>query len=225
MRVMVFAAHPDDEIIGVSGTLYKHVQRGDSVRVIIVCEGKSSRLENYRDFKKEILSEYQEETHNALSVLNIHDYRMLALANNRLDMYDFLDVVKIISKEVDEYHPDVIYTHYHKEMNIDHNIVSRAVLTACRPLPGSKVKEVCMYETLSSTEYAAALGETFCPNMFVDISEQLERKLLAMKCYISELREAPHPRNIDSIKQNAQLWGAKIGVPAAEAFVIARIIK
>lgn len=122
-----------------------------------------------------------------------------------------MDIVKKVEKLIVSNSPDVIYTHYYKEMNNDHNILSKAVLTAARPLPGSLVKEILLFETLSSTEYALSLGESFTPNLFVDISSSINIKLEAMNAYKSELRLPPHPRSIELIKKNAELWGQKLG--------------
>lgn len=225
MKVVVFVAHPDDEIIGVGGTILKHIHLGDEVYIVIISEGKSSRADVYEGFDSKVIDDYISETNKALNILGVSDYKILRLPNNRLDRVDLLDIIKIIQKEIDKYKPDIIYTHYFGDLNIDHCIISRAVITAARALPGTTVKEILLFETLSSTEQAMALGKGFCPNLFVDISNYLEKKLLAMACYKSELREEPHPRSLSSIIKNSELWGSKVGLKAAEAFVVARIVR
>lgn len=225
MNIAVIAAHPDDEIIGVGGTLIKHVQAGDSVSILIVSEGRSSRLAKYEDFDKNIIDEYICETQKAKEVIGAKNLKVLKLPNNRLDKLDLIDIIKAIQIELDEIEPQIIYTHFYDDLNIDHRLISQAVVTAARALPGSRIKEILMFETLSSTEQAYAIGKCFSPNLFVDITEFLQQKLLAMKCYDSELRSSPHPRSLEMIEKNAQVWGAKCGVDAAEAFVVARIIR
>ena len=147
------------------------------------------------------------------------------LKNGGLDGMELLDIINILHYKVSAVKPEIIYTHYYDDLNIDHQIVSRAVITHFRALPRSSVKEILFFETLSSTEQARSMYKSFCANFFVDITKQLEIKLNAMSCYKSELRDFPHPRNLDCIKYNAILQGTKIGVDAAEAFMVSRIIR
>jgi LmbE family N-acetylglucosaminyl deacetylase len=225
LNIAVIVAHPDDEIIGVGGTLIKHVKAGDNVSILIVSEGRSSRLVKYEDFDKNIIDEYICETKKAIEIIGVRIFKVLKLPNNRLDRLDLIDIIKTIQIELDEIEPHIIYTHFYDDLNIDHRLISQAVVTATRALPGSQIREILMFETLSSTEQASAIGKCFSPNLFVDITEFLHQKLLAMKCYESELHNPPHPRSIEIIEKNAQVWGAKCGVDAAEAFVVARIIR
>ncbi len=227
MNVGVFVAHPDDEVIGIGGTLIKHILCGDQVSIYILAEGKSSREESYDVFSKKILESFRNETINAVNIMGIKEENVhfLDLPNNRLDKIDLLDIIKIIERIEAKEKFDVIYTHNGRDLNIDHEIVARAVITAFRALPGQSVKEILMFETLSSTESGMALGRYFEPNLFVDISDVLDKKSCAMNCYKSELREKPHPRNIELIENNAIVWGSKVGVRAAEAFKVARILR
>jgi LmbE family N-acetylglucosaminyl deacetylase len=222
---MVVAAHPDDEIIGVGGTIRKHTQNGDTVFVLVVSEGKSSRCSTYEEFDLQVLDDYLPETEAARKTLGVNEYKLLTLPDNRLDHLDLLDIIKAIQVELDAFAPEIVYTHFYGDLNIDHQLVSRAVITAARSLPGVPTREILLFETLSSTEQSLALGNAFVPNLFVDISAQLPQKLLAMQCYASELNPAPHPRSLENIEKNAQVWGAKCGVFAAEAFVAARILR
>jgi len=225
MNVAIFVAHPDDEIIGVGGTIIKHVQEGDNVSVIIVSEGKSSRAIKYEDFDEKVIDKYILETQKALEIVGVKKFKILKLPNNRLDRLDLIDIIKAIEVEINKVEPQIIYTHFYDDLNIDHRLVSQAVVTAARALPGKSVKEILMFETLSSTEQASAIGKFFSPNLYVDITEYLQQKLLAMECYKSELHNPPHPRSIEMIEKNAQVWGAKCGINAAEAFVVSRIIR
>lgn len=224
MKVYVIVAHPDDEIIGVGGTIAKHIQEDDEVRVMIVAEGKSSRLEHYENFSAKNNLKYESETKEALSILGVTKIKMLNMPNNRLDRLDLLDIIKVISKEVEEFMPNRIYTHYYNDLNIDHQIVSRAVVTANRPVPTTEVRDILFFETLSSTEYSLGMRNAFCPNYFVNIEKQLKIKIEALSKYESELREFPNPRNLDSVKENAIIWGNKVGIAAAEAFEISRMV-
>ncbi|MGL5576492.1 MAG: PIG-L deacetylase family protein [Sarcina sp.] len=224
MKVKVIVAHPDDEIIGVGGTIAKHIANGDEVTVLIMAEGKSSRVNSYADFDKTELEKYEIETKNALDELKVSKFKMLNLPNNRLDSIDLLNIVKLIENEINFDSPEIIYTHYYGDINIDHQVVSKATAIACRPLPDCSVKKILMFETLSSTENSLSLNIPFSPNYFSNISNYLDVKINAISKYKSELKKEPHPRNIINIRKNSEVWGCKVGCKAAEAFVVSRII-
>lgn len=226
-NIGIIVAHPDDEIIGVGGTIVKNIRQNNNVNILILSEGITSRFDKYNtDESKTLLKMYGKETIAALNIMGLDEKNVsiCKLPNNRLDQVDLLDIVKIIEKFIKEHHIEVIYTHYYQDLNIDHELVSRATVTAARSLPLYPVKELYFFETLSSTEYGLPINKVFAPNYFEDISEVLDVKLNAMNCYKSELRDVPHPRNLETIKMNAMLWGRKVGIAAAEAFQVGRII-
>lgn len=225
MKVLAIVAHPDDEIIGLGGTLCKHRKNGDEVKVIIACEGKSSRYSSYEEADKSSIEKFRSETIEANRELLIEDVMLYDLPNNRLDRIELLDLVKKIEDLVKVFQPELVYTHFHGDLNIDHERISRATVTACRTLPGSTVEQLLFFETLSSTEHSERLGHYFTPNYFVEISAEMKQKLAALKHYQSELRSMPHPRNIKSVKMNNQVNGNKIGLEYAEAFMVGYILK
>lgn len=227
MRIAAIVAHPDDEIIGVGGTLRKHIENGDEVFVYVMCEGKSSRYDSYSHFENSNKIVDISETISALNCIGIgqNQFKCMHLKNNRLDGMELLDIIKVLEKQVLPFNPNIIYTHYYNDLNIDHQLIARAVVTQFRALPLAEIKEIICFETLSSTENTCSIAKAFCPNLFVDITEQLDIKLAAMACYKSELRELPHPRSLEAIRGQAILEGAKVGLYAAESFVISRIIR
>jgi LmbE family N-acetylglucosaminyl deacetylase len=227
MRVLVIAAHPDDEILGCGGTMNRHINKGDEVEVLIVAEGVTSR-ENARDTKavSQELEDLKNISIKANRVLGVSKVSFLGLADNRLDSYDLLDVIKPISEVIEKSNPDIIYTHFDNDLNIDHRIVSQAVITYCRPQKGLNVKEVNFFEVPSSTEWqTGTFGPGFSPNLFVDISDELDNKLKALEVYKSEMREWPHSRSIKGVEHLSRWRGAMTGLEAAEAFVTARRIE
>lgn len=225
-RVLVVAAHPDDEVLGAAGTIAWHRRRGDRVVVLILGEGLSARfptrqeaLKRHRDGFARLRREMAQ-AHKHLGVSQtVHE----GFPDNRFDSVDLLDLVKAIETVKQRVRPQVIYTHHGGDLNIDHRLTFDAVLTACRPLPGESVERILSFEVLSSTEWAAPQSQRpFMPNVFIDISRFLDQKLRAMTCYKSELKSPPHPRSLVSIRHQACLWGAKAGVRAAEAFMLIR---
>jgi LmbE family N-acetylglucosaminyl deacetylase len=225
--ILVVAAHPDDELLGCAGTIARHVSAGDAVHVAILAEGATSRdaTRNTEAHDAE-LDALVAAAHRAGTLLGVTSVECLGLPDNRLDSLDLLEVVKPVEALIARHRPDTIYTHHLGDVNVDHNIVHRAVFTAARPLPGHPVTRILAFETVSSTEWMpAGSAPTFAPNWFVDISTTLEAKLAALAVYESEMREWPHPRSLKAVEHLARWRGAQVGCDAAEAFVLLRHVE
>lgn len=222
-NILVFAAHPDDEILGVGGTIAKRVKNGDIAYAVILGEGQTSRWNNRESADMNAVENLHEDTLEAAKEVGYKSVFFENLPDNRFDQVDLLDVVKIIEKYVERIKPDVIYTHHHGDLNVDHQVTYNAVLTGTRPIHEDAVKEIYTFETLSSTEWNFTYKEqSFCPNVFVDISDELQEKKNAMHCYRSELCQFPHPRSIEGIDSLARIRGTIVGCAAAEAFYLVR---
>lgn len=220
-RILIVAAHPDDETLGAGGAMAKHVASGDEVSVLILGEGVASRKEHGEDYSKERES-LRADSKRALARLGVKDVSFLDFPDNSFDTVPLLKIVKAVEKAVTEKKPDVVYTHHWGDLNIDHRVTFDAVLTACRP-PGSSVSKIMCFEVLSSTEWNVQnAGNAFVPNAFVDITDVLEKKISALKEYKSEMRSYPHPRSSEGAEILAKMRGMAIGKKAAEAFHIAR---
>jgi LmbE family N-acetylglucosaminyl deacetylase len=224
-KVLVIASHPDDEILGVGGTLARHAAEGASVDLLIMAEGATSRDDkrNPQARSTELVA-LREASARAAAILGLNVPRFGGLPDNRMDGMELLDVIKIVEGVIADVKPDIVYTHYAHDLNVDHQITHQAVLTACRPLPGSKVSSIYAFETVSSTEWAVA-GTGFQPTHFVDVTAQLERKIAALGAYHSEMRPAPHARSIEAVRAQALVRGSSVGLPAAEAFMTLRQIR
>jgi len=218
--VLIFAAHPDDDILGCGGTIAKLSQKGLKVHVVFLADGESSRNE-IKDIKNLILQR-KHNAKKALKILGCQSIKFLDFADNRLDSLDLLDIVKRIENFIDVYKPYTIFTHYLHDLNIDHQITHKAVVTACRPQPQSYVKELLFFEVPSSTEWN--LTKAFMPNYFVDISGTLHLKKKALNVYKNEMKSFPHPRSIKAIESLSYYRGSTVGCEAAEAFIIGRKI-
>ncbi|CAN5232699.1 PIG-L family deacetylase [soil metagenome] len=225
-KILVIAAHPDDEILGCGGTMAAHAQGGDEVHVVIMAEGVTSRAPQ-RDtaVDKEQLDSLAQTARKANQMLGVASVTLHSLPDNRMDSLDRLDVIKLVEAEIARVNPEVVYTHHAGDLNIDHRIVQESVLTACRPKPGHAVRSVLFFEVASSTEWMpASAGVVFAPNWFVDVSSTLELKLKALECYASEMCAWPHPRSIKAVEHLARWRGASVGTEAAEAFMLGRHI-
>lgn len=223
-KILIIAAHPDDEVLGCFGTVAKLIKEGYEAYTLILGEGKTSR-EDTRDIVNNTkeLDILNNEVINANKIIGIKKVFIESLPDNRFDSVDLLDIVKIVSKVKEKIKPDIIFTHYEHDLNIDHQLTYKAVITATRPMSNELVKEIYSFEVLSSTEWNYPLS--FSPDTFFDISDTLNLKIDAMKEYSSELCEYPHPRSLEGIELNAKYNGQRVGRKYIEAFKSVRVIK
>jgi len=224
MRVLVVAAHPDDEVLGCGGTIARHADSGDHVQVLIVAEGSTSRQQQRdRSQVQDELSALAQAAQTAGLILGAAGVELLDLPDNRLDSLDRLDLIKRIEERVERHQPECVYVHHSGDVNVDHRRLHEAVVTACRPTPGHVVKRLLSFEVASSTEWQPpGSAPAFHPNWFVDISDQWERKREALVAYLTEMHDWPHARSLDAVGHLARWRGAQVGVDAAEAFCLLR---
>ena len=226
MKVLVVAAHPDDEVLGCGGTISRLAKEKHEVYISILGEGITSRYEKREEAKESLIEELHAQSREVARHLLAKDIFLACLPDNRFDTIPLLDIVKMVENLVDRVQPDVIYTHHGGDLNIDHKIVHRAVLTAARPLKDCPVKDIYAFEVPSSTEWAfQQFVPVFQPNVFVDITQTLEIKVQAMQLYKSEACPFPHPRSPEALRAIANRWGSTVGVEAAEAFQLIRSIR
>lgn len=226
MNVLVVAAHPDDEILGAGGTIARHADEGAKVSILILGEGSTSRSAT-RDVAAHAssLSHLQDAANAAAKIVGASDVTFASLPDNRFDSLPLLDVVKHVESAKARVRPHIVYTHNGGDLNVDHQLTQQATLTAFRPQPGETVRRIYSFEVNSSTEWQSHdAGMSFLPDHFVEITTTLERKLDALRCYQSEMRDFPHSRSIDAVRALAMVAGSQVGVGAAERFRTLRSI-
>lgn len=225
-KVLVAAAHPDDEVLGCGGTIARHTAEGDEVHILILAEGLTSR-DKKRDPEKHTvgLRKLSDAAQRAGALLGVSSVSLYTFPDNRMDSLDLLNVVKVVENFIYTIKPDVVYTHHWGDLNIDHRLTHEAVITACRPIPGISFNSLLFFEIVSSTEWQIGLPKAFVPNWFVDITESLELKLKALEVYSPEMRAWPHARSISAVEHLARWRGASVGLEAAEAFMLGRHVK
>lgn len=226
MNVLVLAAHPDDEVLGCGGTIARLADDGARVVIAILGEGLTSRGDSREEIEEGALRSLARTAEAVGEILGAKEVRTYGLADNRFDTVPLLDIVKLLEELIREVEPETVFTQSGGDLNIDHRILYRASLTATRPTEGCSVRELFAYEVASSTEWAfQKFAPEFRPSYFVDIEATLERKIVAMEQYESELRLFPHPRSSEGIRAQARRWGTVIGVAAAEAFEPVRVLR
>lgn len=219
-RILVIAAHPDDEVLGMGGTIAVHTDRGDAVRIVCVTDGSSTQYPG----DAETRARKEEEALRAAAELGVTDYVHLDLPDMRLDTLAHVEINGVIEGQVRDFAPDTLYT-VHPDVNRDHRVLFDSVAVATRPTPGQVVHRVLTYAPTSSTEWTPAAVNWFVPNWFVDISGTLERKLAAFAHYETERRDYPHPRSERAIRATAEHHGASCGCEHAEPFVLVRSLE
>lgn len=211
-RILVVAAHPDDELLGCGGTVALHSRAGDCITAVIVCEGESLRYGPNGVGQAD-------HTRRAARTLGVQDVRVLGFPDQKLDTVTLTEIITPLERIVREVRPEIIYCQYGGDANRDHEILFRALLVATRPIEEC-IEAVYAFDTASSTEWG--YPRTFVPDTWVEITETLEQKIAAMACYESEVRPYPHPRSLEALRHRARAWGNQHCVEAAEVFVTVR---
>lgn len=220
-NILVIAAHPDDEVLGVGATINK-LSNDNDVYILIVTEGCSSQYKGH-DVEK-IIADKKGMAKKAARILGAKDVIFGDLPDMKLDTVPHIDVNKVIEDAVDKIKPEIVFTHHFGDVNLDHQMVYRSTLVATRPSVGSCVKKIYTYEVLSATEWQSSqTSHIFVPNTYVEVdSKMLEVKKQALKAYSIELRQYPHTRSEEAIDNLAAFRGQSVGVCAAEAFCLLR---
>lgn len=213
MRILVFAPHNDDEVLGVGGTIAKYAESGHDVYVCEVTSGSDIGLVNR--IKAEAL-----EAHRILGVKEtiFLELPVVALKDTKTYIINkkFRDVVQTIK-------PQIAFLPHKGDIHIDHQETTKAAMVALRPIENPQLSEIYSYETLSETEWNIPTAENaFLPNVYSDISDYLQKKLDAMACFKTQLYQFPHPRSLEAIEALARLRGSTVGLRSAEAFSLIR---
>lgn len=221
--ILVVAAHPDDDAFGCAGTLLKLVSQKCKIFALYFTDGVSAR-QKQANINQNIFDR-KKNCEKAAKIIGIKKCSYYSYPDNQLDTVPLLEITQKIEQEILKIKPDIIFTHFENDLNIDHQIINNAVKTATRPKPNFSVKEIFLFETLSSTEWQFnSKKKIFAPNYFVDISKTLKKKIEAVKAYKQEIFKWPHPRSAKGIKTLASYRGQMVGLKFAEAFEILRVI-
>lgn len=223
-KIFVVAAHPDDEILGCGGTLLKHIDNGDKVYILFVSEGVSGRYDK-KDSKKCTveIKKRQEMAKKAAIHGKFEIIDFLNLDNLQLNNYPHNYLTNIIYKYFKKYKPDIVYTHYEHDLNIDHYQTFFSTFVASRPNNDFSIKKLLSFEIPSSTDWAIG-SKSFVPNYFVDIEKYKIKKEKLLKFYKYEMRKPPHSRSIKNINSLSIFRGGVVGLNNAEAFLVNKIV-
>lgn len=214
-RILVIVAHPDDELLGCGGTVALHAQNGDHVKIIILCEGESMRVQD--------AEEKRSATEEAIRILGAESAVCIGFPDQHLDILPIVDVITPIEKAVRDFQPNIVYTHSMADVNKDHQVVFEAALVALRP-KYEFIEEIYSFYTVGATEWG--YPRAFEPDTWIGFDERvMKKKLDAFACYKTEICEYPHPRSPEAIKNLAMMTGNQCCMRFAEAFETVRRVR
>ncbi len=219
MNALVIAPHADDEILGVGGTIIKLISQGYKVYICIVTRGYAPL------FDEALVSKVLQEAQLCHQFLGVEETFFLNFSASMLEYEDRNEVNNKLFCIIDQVKPDVVFIPHYGDIQKDHEMIARSSMVALRPKYLHKVGAIYAYETVSETEWNIPhSAHSFIPNVFVDISEYINLKIVAMKYYASQLDDFPGTRSAENIEALAKYRGATIHVKAAEAFYLIRNI-
>ena len=219
--VAAIMAHPDDEVLGCGGSLTRLSRSGASVHIFILATGLTSR----GPADEMALRALKDQAKAATVRLGAATIDFADFPDNAMDSVALLKIVKQVERFVTKIKPDLIFTHHSGDINIDHDLTQRAVMTATRALPKSKPVEVLACEVLSSTEFGPA-DKRLQPHLYVRLTEEdVNATLEALTCYSGEIHDWPHPRSAQALEHQFRLRGAECGADAAEVFEVLRMVR
>ena len=220
-KILIVAVHPDDETLGCGGTLLKHKANGDEIHWVIATDIKESN-----GFTKESVEKRDDELKEVEKLYDFDSVHRLGLSTMRVDEYSMSELIAKISTVVNEVKPNIIYLPFKGDVHSDHRHIFDAAYSCTKSFRYPFVKKIYMVETLSETEFAPSTKEdSFIPNVFVDVSDFMDKKLEIMNVFKSELGEHPFPRSERNLLALATLRGATAGCEYAESLVLLKEIQ
>ncbi len=214
MNVLVVAAHSDDEVLGVGGTISRWRREGHAVAVQFLTDGVGSRGQDHAAAARR-----QSAAATARQILGYEALSPAAFPDNRMDAVPLLDIVKVIERAKQQIAPEIVLTHFWNDLNVDHRRAFEAVITAFRPQPGETCSSILSFEVASATEWGSPVA-TFRPTRYVELSDSdIETATTAYAAYSEEIRPDPHLRSLEAFRARRLLRGREVGVRWAEAFI------
>lgn len=219
-NILIIAPHPDDEILGCGGVIAKYSSAGSRVYVLVVTRG------THKLYSAERIENVRQEALRAHALLGVKETVFLNFPAPELDIISLAEISREIADVIKRFSISDLYVPHRGDIHGDHRVVYNACLVAARPVGIYTVKSIYAYETVSETEWAPPFGDdAFIPAKFVDVSAFFDKKLEAMRCFISQLKPFPNPRSLETLTALSKFRGSTVGFSHAEAFMIIRLVE
>ena len=211
------SVHADDETLGCGGTILKHKEQGDEIHWLLMT---GPTRDHPLHFKEDIVIERENTVKRVTEAYGFDSLHYLELPTQLLHLLDLRDCIKKVDAVINEIQPNIIYMMNSTDVHSDHRVAFDAVYACTKSFRKPFIEQILMFEALSETEFALATQATsFCPNVYVDITPFIDRKLEIMESfYPKEVMAEPYPRSLSSLKALARVRGSRAGVMYAEAF-------
>lgn len=214
-NVLVISPHPDDETLGCGGTLLNHLDNGDKINWLLM-----TRMHNSIGYTEEQINIRNKEIMEVADLYSFNDYSIAPFITTKLDSTPFSEIVSYISSYIKKVNANIIYIPFQYDVHSDHRIIYNASISSSKNFNNPSIEKIRVYETLSETEQNIDFQtETFTPNLWIDISSNIDKKIKIMKKYKSEIKEFPHPRSEKNILALANIRGSFCGCRYAESFI------
>lgn len=215
-KVMFIAVHPDDETLGCGGTILKHKAQGDEIYWLTITNATKDHPFHFSD---EFVIMREQLVDKVALAYGFNETIKLDLPTQMLHSIDLKDFVVAVDDVIKRIQPNVIYMPFRGDVHSDHRIAFDAIYSCTKSFRKPFIEKIYMLEALSETEFSPAVPSTsFVPNVYVDITEFMDKKMAIMTLYEKEVMPEPYPRSLSSIKALARVRGSRAGVMYAEAF-------
>ncbi|GAB1405490.1 MAG: PIG-L family deacetylase [Lentimicrobiaceae bacterium] len=219
-NILIIAPHPDDEVLGCGGIIARYASMGKNVYALIMSRGVPHLYSDER------VANVRKEAIDAHKILGVTKTRFLDFPAPEFDLVSMSEVARAIEKILHEWQIHTLFLPHKGDIHNDHSVVFKAAMVAARPINSCPVKEIYCFETLSETEWAHPFSnDVFIPNFFVDVTPFFAKKIEAMQCFKSQLREYPSSRSLDALEALSKYRGSTVSCHHAEAFMVIRIIE
>ena len=200
MNILAIGAHPDDIEYGCAGTLVKYADRGHNIYLMVLTSGQEGGEGMMR----------QQEQEAAAEIMSVQEIFWGGYHDTQLPLNK--ELIEKIEEVIGEVKPDLIFVNYGDDTHQDHRILTEATMSATR-----YVRNVLFFEVPTT--------QNFNPQVFVDISDTLERKFQVLEAHASQVKKT----NIEDMyiielaRANATFRGIQGRVKFAEAFAPLRL--
>ena len=219
MNVLVVSPHPDDETLGAGGTLLKLKKQGNKIFWLNI-----TNMSKEYGWPEDKIKHRLEQIELVKKEYEFDGFYNLELPPAGLTTVGEGAIIGKIRSVIEQVKPEWVMLPGQYDAHSDHHVVYNCCMACLKSFRAPYVKRITTMEIISETEFGYQ-NEVFSPNFYVDITNELEKKIEIMKLYDTELENVPFPRSIENIKAVAIYRGSSCFVKYAEAFRIVKQIE